>query len=160
MQQSKTDKSKVEIGSAEFIEIPTISEQKLPARIDTGARTSAIWVSSVRVTEEGLEVIFFGKKSSLYTGRSVIFQEYDTTVVGSSNGQTEQRYKVKMLIKVLGRSIKASFTLTDRSSQVYPILIGRNVLRGKFIVDVSSGKRLIEAEKARTAELKAKQGAL
>jgi hypothetical protein len=38
--------------------------------------------------------------------------------------------------------------------QVYPVLIGRNVLRGKFIVDVKRGKPLIHQERLRSMRLR------
>jgi hypothetical protein len=47
----------------------------------------------------------------------------------------------------------ATFTLADRSSQVYPVLIGRATLRGKFIVDVQMGSPLREEEEKRSMEL-------
>ena len=53
----------------------------------------------------------------------------------------------------MGRRIRATFTIANRQTQVYPVLIGRNVLRGKFIIDVKLGKVLSLAEKKRIAIL-------
>ena len=47
----------------------------------------------------------------------------------------------------------ATFTLSDRSMQVYPVLIGRSTLNGKFVVDVSRGSPLLAEEERRSAEL-------
>ncbi len=42
-----------------------------------------------------------------------------------------------MVIRMYGRKLNAKFTLSDRSTQTYPLLIGRNTLRGNFLVDSS-----------------------
>ncbi|MET1033288.1 MAG: RimK/LysX family protein [Candidatus Saccharimonadales bacterium] len=144
-------KPKKTIGHAEEIALPEIGVSEVVARIDTGARTSAIWVSEAKPTDRGLEVLFFGPSSPYYSGQPIVFEEFEKVVVASSNGATEQRFKVKLLVRIAGRRIRAWFTLADRSTQVYPILIGRNVLRGKFIVDVTKGTLVLrEAERERT----------
>ena len=55
---------------------------------------------------------------------------------------------------IKGRTIKATFTLTDRSTKLYPILIGRSTLQGKFLIDVSKGAPLHEEENERQKRLK------
>jgi hypothetical protein len=145
------------VGRAEEVSFPEFALEKIPARIDTGARTSALWASNIHQTDGTLYFTFFDKQSSFYTGKEVSFTEFDEQVVASSNGITEQRYKVKLLVTLKGKKVRASFTLTDRSSQVYPILVGRNVLFGKFIVDVKKGKTLYDAERQRIAELQSKR---
>jgi hypothetical protein len=143
------------IGRAEEVRLPELTDQPVCARVDSGAKTAAIWASDVAVTAEGLEVVFFDQDSSFYSGKKVVFKNFDETVVSSSNGQAEQRYKVRLLIVIGGRRIRAWFTLANRSTQVYPVLIGRNILRGKFIVDVSLGTGiLLAAEELRTKALR------
>ena len=61
--------------------------------------------------------------------------------------------QVKMQIVIRGRRIMATFTLADRSTQVYPVLIGRATLNGKFIVDVQKGSPLREEEARRSESL-------
>jgi hypothetical protein len=129
------------IGEIEHINFPEISSKSVIARIDTGAHSSAIWVSSIVKTNQGLEVIFFDKHTDYYDGQPIIFSEYSQTIVRSSNGIHEKRYKVKLLVVIDGRRIRAWFTLADRSKQKYAVLIGRNVLRSKFVVDVSKKLR-------------------
>ena len=65
----------------------------------------------------------------------------------------QQRYKVKLRVILDNRVINATFTLADRSSQVYPVLVGRNILRGKFIVDVHKGSPLKSLESFRTKQI-------
>lgn len=148
------DKNLQVIGQAEFVDLmiePPIAE--VPARIDTGARTSAIWASDIHLNNGQLHYKLFGPNSEFYTGKDVVTDSYSTTVVASSNGAAQQRFKVMLPIRLKGRKIQANFTLADRSSQVYPVLIGRGTLRGKFVVDVKAGTVLKEREQQRTTEL-------
>lgn len=143
------------IGRVEKVDFPTLSILNIPARIDTGAKTSTVWASKVRIDEEGkLTFNIFGKASPFYKQQKIKKRSYSKTAVASSMGAVQSRYKVRFLIKIKGKKIRASFTLADRSQQVYPILIGRNILRGKFIVDVKKGRPLKLEEKTRTVKLK------
>ena len=152
------NKAKAVIGRSEKVDFPEFGIEALPARIDTGASISTIWAGSVKENPSGgLDVVFFGPKSPVYTGQTRHFTLFGRTEVRSSNGQSQPRYTVRAAIIVGGRRIRATFTLADRSAQLYPVLIGRNILRGKFIVDVKLGSSLAE-EKERKAALKAKYG--
>jgi hypothetical protein len=143
------------IGRAEQVELVDLRLKNVPAKIDTGADTSAIWVSSAQEKEGELHCIFFGPGSPYYTGETVkISRDYRLTRVANSFGHKELRYKVKLRIRVKGRLIHATFTLSDRSSKTYPILLGRRLLQGKFAVDVTQGKALGAIEKAKARQLK------
>src|SRR6185437_13660071 len=121
------------VGRAESVNLPTLGIKKIPAKVDTGADSSAIWCSKLKIVDSSLECVFFGKGSPFYTGKKVVFKngDIDLTRVTSSFGHKELRYKVKIPMTIKGRTIKASFTLTDRSTKLYPILIGRSTLQGK-----------------------------
>lgn len=141
------------IGRAERVSLPELGVRGVPAKIDTGADASSIWASKAVETEAGLECVFFGPESPYYTGKIVYFPKgtYSYTRVASSFGHREVRYKVKIRIKVVGKTIYATFTLANRASKTYPILIGRKLLHGKFLVDVSKGKPLIGEERRKRA---------
>lgn len=151
-----TSKPKQTIGRVETVSFPELGINDLYARIDTGAQTSAIWASSMRENNGRLEVEFFAKGHPQYTGKPVIFDEFSIGMVASSNGQAEARYKVRTLVCIGDKRIRARLTLADRSTQTYPVLIGRNILRGKFVVDVKLGTPLKDAEKIRSKALQAK----
>lgn len=144
------DKSQIDkhvLGRAEYITFPEIDIHDVPARIDTGAKTSAIWASDIREESDGtLSFLLFGETSPHHRPERHIVEEYDKIVVQSTIGEAEERYKVQLLIELSGRRIRASFTLANRSRQVYPVLVGRNVLSGKFIVDVSIGEAHVKKQ--------------
>lgn len=148
-----SEQDKKIIGRAEAVSFPDLELEKVPARIDTGAKTSAVWASRVHVQGAALEVVLFDPSSSHYTGKTLTFSQFEPVNVASSSGHVQQRYKVRLLVKIKGKKVRAWFTLADRSSQVYPVLIGRNVLLGKFVVDVKKGKPLTTAERERSAQL-------
>lgn len=137
------------IGRAEFLKFPDLLSVPVPARIDTGAKTSAIWASGIKETSDGLVFTLFDNGSEWYTGEQITSKSYTKIAVANSSGFVQERFAVKLRVVLDGRTIKATFTLADRSSQVYPVLVGRNILRGKFIVNVKLGKPLIQREKSR-----------
>lgn len=145
--------SLVVIGRAERVDLPELSVKGVPAKTDTGADASSIWASQAKETETGLECVFFGPESPYYSGKVVYFPKgtYSYTRVASSFGHREIRYKVKIRVKVAGKTIYATFTLANRASKTYPILIGRKLLYGKFLVDVSKGRPLISEERRKRA---------
>lgn len=139
------------IGAADYIQLDILSKP-VPARIDTGARTSAIWVSRAEIVDDVLEVVFFGPDSPYFDKKVHRYRDFERLEVASSNGSREIRFVIKLAVRLAGRKIRARFTLANRSTQVYPVLIGRNVLRGKFVVDVSQGHLLAEQERQRNKE--------
>ncbi|HET9174092.1 MAG TPA: RimK/LysX family protein [Candidatus Saccharimonadales bacterium] len=141
------------IGRAELVQFPELDIHDVPARVDTGAKTSAIWASGIIASHGTLQCVLFGPDSPLYTGQVLTFDTYEVRTIASSIGEAEQRYVVKLLVRVKGRLIRASFSLANRSEQAYPMLIGRNILRGKFMVDVKQGTPLVGEEKARSKRL-------
>jgi len=143
------------IGRAERVILPDHGEHLVPAKVDSGADVSSIWASDVVVRDGCLEFVLFDKNSEYYTGHVIRINEanYRQTRVASSFGHKELRYAVKMRISIFGRVINATFTLADRSQKTYPILLGRRLLKNKFLVDVSKGQPLLAEEKVKRSAL-------
>ena len=140
------------LGRAELISLPGIDVIDIPARIDTGAQTSAIWATDIKEDEAGLSFYLFDESSEHHRPVRHTVTNYHRIIVRSTNGVSERRFKVKLLLRISDRTIRASFTLANRSRQVYPVLIGRNVLKGKFIVDVDLDRTGIAKDKQEEAE--------
>jgi hypothetical protein len=143
------------VGRAERVTFPSLNIKKVPAKIDTGADVSSIWATDIRFKKGVLHCVFFGPKSALYTGEVFHFtdKEYSVTRIANSFGHREIRYKVKIPMTIKGRTIKATFTLADRSQKLYPVLIGKATLSRKFLVDVSRGSPMREEEERRIKRL-------
>ena len=132
-------KPRTHIGRVEKVRLHEIHDDPIFARIDSGATVSSLWASDIHETEQGLEFSLVDASSTHHTGEKHVIKNYSTHIVSSSMGQVQTRYKVKLAVILKGRKMRASFTLADRSTQAYPILIGRNILRNKYIVDVATG---------------------
>jgi hypothetical protein len=143
------------IGRAERVDFPGLHLERIPAKIDTGADSSSIWANAQLKRDGTLEVVFFAPESPFYTGEVHTYSqdEYEVTRVSNSFGQREVRYKLWLSIVVNGRRIRGSFTLADRATKLYPILLGRRLLNGKFLVDVSQGQPLLKEERQRRHKL-------
>lgn len=153
---TKQQKELTIIGRAERADIIDLDVKNVPVKIDTGADACSIWAHATEVRDEKLHVIFFDETSKFYTGTEHVFKknEFAVTRVANSFGHREIRYKVKLGIRINGRKIRGTFTLSDRSTKLYPILIGRSLLHNKFLVDVSKGKPLVSLEKERAEKLR------
>lgn len=139
------------IGLKESIDLPEFGVKSVPAKIDTGADFSSIWASDINLSNNELSFCLFGRGNAFYTGKKIITKKFETITIKNSFGVGESRYKVKLMIKIGSRNITGTFTLADRSNMSYPVLIGRKLLRGKFIVDVS--KMEIYSEKGEYKEI-------
>lgn len=139
-------KPKSIIGRAERIDIPKGKVFGVPAKIDTGAYRSSIWASNIHEVDGLLHYTLLGPESQNYSGIELSTSDYELVDVENSFGHSEQRYSIMMSIRMAGRRVRTNVTLSDRSNKTYPILIGRRLLRGKFIVDVSIGEPLPDEE--------------
>jgi hypothetical protein len=130
-------KQKTIIGSEEFVSLPELNVNMIHARVDTGAATSSLGVKWVKEEE--------GVISCLLPNKQVVtFDSFKKKIIKSSFGHIEERYVVKILINVLGRKVRTNFTLADRSKMKFPILLGRKLLKGKFMVDVDLKNQSLE----------------
>lgn len=127
------------IGRAEQIDFVGTA-LSVPSKIDSGAYRSSVHAVNIKeVTKDGEKVLKF---SLLGHPCAPVPRPLETTrftklEVKSSNGKTETRYEVTLKIKIGSKIFNTSFTLADRSNNVYPVLIGRKALKNRFMVDVS-----------------------
>ncbi len=112
--------NKTIVGRNELVSFSKIAVN-VPAKIDTGADSSSIWVSNVRVDKQGvLKFSLFGEGSPYYTGKVIKREQYTVAAVKSSNGHEQIRYRARLSLRLGGKRIRASFTLADRSTQAFP----------------------------------------
>lgn len=136
------------IGRVERINIVDADIIAVPAKIDTGAYRSSIWATNIHEKDGKLYFTLLGPSSPWYSGKVLNVDKYEIVEVENSFGHKEERYSVHIKIKMGSKIVNSNFTLSDRSNKIYPVLIGRKLLRGKFIVDVSEGNPLNDEETA------------
>lgn len=139
------------IGRTDVIDLPELGLHDVDAKIDTGAYTSSIHCSRIKVKKDpdGSEVITFtipGSKLHEKGLHHFKVRQFESRHIRSSNGQIQERYVIKTQLILFGRKIRTEFSLADRSSMKFPILLGRKLLQNRFIVDVSK-KDLSHTEK-------------
>ena len=130
------------IGRMVMVSLPDQGLENIKAKVDTGAFHSAIHCHDIRVveTEDGKKVLsvrFLDPAHSSYNNKELRFKKFSTASVTSSFGQKQERYIVKLKLVIDDRVYEEEFTLADRSSMRFPILVGRTLLGNRFIVDVS-----------------------
>lgn len=137
------ESSKTVIGRNVNVDLVGHAKQ-VPAKVDTGADSSSVWASSIKVLPSGvLQFTLFDKESPFYDGKIIETDKYSVALVRSSTGHEEIRYRVELPLRVKGRRIKAVFNLSDRSKNHFPVLIGRRTLSNKFIVDVTMSDEVV-----------------
>lgn len=125
------------VGATEVIFIEN-ANLRFKARVDTGAKTSSIHAERIEVDLSGDPR---GKSISFYVvtkeGRSRKIESRVSSVVKvKTSEQSEHRFVVPLIMNWNGSRKTVLVTLNDRSSMEYRLLLGRNWLRGDFIVDV------------------------
>lgn len=135
-------KKKSIIGRLDFADLPDLGIKDIRIKIDTGAYTSSMHCSKIKLkSEEGVKVLSFKIPGSVKDGvKNPVFRttDFETKEIKSSNGEVQKRFIIKTRIRLFGKMYKTEFSLTDRSRMKNPILIGRKLLAGKFMVDVSA----------------------
>lgn len=125
------------IGRFEYIDVID-ALTAIPAKMDTGANRSSIHATNIKeVTQNGKKLLKFSLLGHPAHPESynLSTNEYTQIEVKSSNGHVTKRYEVKLKIKLGYKIFIASFTLADRSGNVFPVLVGREALRKRFIID-------------------------
>lgn len=137
--------NKTIIGRQEYCDLPVLGLMGVPARIDSGAKTSALHAYNIEVSksDSGQEFITFNTHPENRRRKDaplITLPIIDKRHITSSNGIREERYLVRMQITIGGKTLETDMTLTSRHKMSFPVLIGRNTLiKGGFIIDVSRG---------------------
>ncbi len=141
------------IGRLESIDFPEWDLIDIDAKIDTGAYTSSLHCHHIQSYEEdGNEYVRFNlldPSHDTYNDKLFKLPIHRKKVVKSSNGSTEERFVVKTKVRLFDKLLTAELSLTDRSEMRYPVLVGRKLINGRFLVDVSQ-KYLTNKETKKT----------
>lgn len=142
-------RERVLIGWTELIDLPEWGIKRIRAKVDTGARTSALHVENIRELPRehvSFDVILHRAKRDRRVHVKAPIERRGR--VRSSNGQQANRIFVKTCIELgsVSRSIEVS--LVDREQMVHRMLLGRAALTGAFLIDVD--RRMLQSRKRKT----------
>ena len=130
------------IGRRETVDFPDLGLFGLTAKIDTGANTTALHCHQVRVESGVLFFRLLDETHPEYRDTEHRFGAFEQKVIKSSMGESELRYIIRTRIKIRKRTLRGIVSLTDRANMKYPVLIGRRLLKNRFLVDVSKLNQL------------------
>lgn len=134
------------LGRVESITFLEDDIENLPAKVDTGAYRSSVWATHIREEAGVLYFRLLGPSSPYYTGIEHSTTEFKIVEVENSFGHKQHRYSIFLRISIGGRTIRSNFTLANRRTKTYPVLIGRKLLKNRFVVDVALGDPLKDEE--------------
>jgi hypothetical protein len=127
------------LGWREWLALPTLGIPRIKAKVDSGARTSALHAFYVEPFErDGQAHVRFGMHPRQRSEHYVVHCEAplkDHRRVTDSGGHSEQRYVIECPIQLGPYQINAEITLTDRESMRFRMLLGRTAMQGLVLID-------------------------
>lgn len=134
-------KEKRVIGRRETVDFPDLGLSGIIAKIDTGAYTTALHCHDIHVREEnGQRILCFkllDPAHPAFDGQEKCITGFSEKQIKNSFGEVEHRYIIKTRVRIARKVVKSVISLTDRGNMRYPVLIGRKLLKNRFIVDVA-----------------------
>lgn len=139
------DAQQAVIGWREWVGLPDLGVAHIKAKVDTGAKTSALHAFYVQPFErEGMPWVRFGVHPLQANTTQVVECEApvkDVRRVTDSGGHAEMRPVIETTLVVQGETRLIELTLTDRENMMFRMLLGRSALKRRFVVD--SGKSFL-----------------
>ncbi len=127
------------VGWREWVSFPDLDLPRMKAKIDTGARTSALHAFDVeRSVSGGVDVVTFAVHPHQRDDETSIIVSAPVTderEITSSNGQTELRPVIETVVRLGTREWPIEMTLTNRDNMGFRLLLGRTALAGQWHVD-------------------------
>jgi len=126
------------LGWREWLALPELGLLAVRAKVDTGARSSALHVETADVFEQnGIEMVRF----TIDTGResippqTVTARVHDRRRVIDSGGHATERVFIRTALRMADENWPIEINLTDRQNLLFPMLLGRSAIRGRYRVN-------------------------
>jgi len=142
-------------GWREWVGLPELGLDAVKAKLDTGARSSSLHADDVTIVDrDGVPFARFSVRPWQRTSSGAVWGELpllDERTVRSSTGHVETRPVVLGSVAIVGLLVPAEITLTNRDSMGFRMLIGREALRGRLLVN--SGRSYVGGRPSREIRL-------
>ena len=145
------------VGRYDRVDLPQLGLFDVHAKVDTGAYRSSIHCHQVQIVDGVLEFVLLDEEHSEFTGKKLKFSEFYLRDIKNSFGETERRFVISTTLKLFNEEITAEFSLCNRGSLRFPILIGRKILRNRFIIDVKKKNLSYKQKRKQQVGLKNKK---
>lgn len=127
------------IGWREWVQLPQLGIAKVKAKIDTGARSSSLHAYDLKYEErDGKQWVRFKVHTRQRSTADQVVAEspvLEFRKVRSSNGQVTKRPVILTKVDLLGQLCEIELTLANRDSMGFRMLLGREAIRGRMLVD-------------------------
>jgi hypothetical protein len=127
------------IGWREWVELPELGVGPVKAKVDTGARTSALHAFELEPFRQGgAPWVRFRLHPRQRDSETVLVCEaavVDARDVRDSGGHRERRHVIETLVRIGEADFRAELTLTGRDDMLFRMLLGRTAIRSRFMVD-------------------------
>lgn len=134
-----TQKKLLTFGWREWVGLPELGIRQIKAKVDTGARTSALHAFRVRsYVEDGrdrVEFLMHPLQKDTDTVATCHADILDRRVVTDSGGHKEERLVIKTLLTVGEHAWPVEITLTSRDDMLFRMLLGRTAIKNRARVD-------------------------
>ena len=136
----KTSQQLKTIGWREWVALPELGIPQLKAKIDSGARTSALhaFMAEPFTRDDGTEWVRFGIHPVQRSTKKEMDCELpitDRRGVTDAGGHREERIVVATLVSLGEANFPIELTLTSRPTMQFRMLLGRTAMRGRFTID-------------------------
>ena len=127
------------LGWREWVGLPELGLERIKAKVDTGARTSALHAFELRpFMKDGQQRVEFRmhpNQHDLDTVVDCVADVVDERMVTDSGGNREQRYVIETRLEIGEVARRIELTLTSRDTMLFRMLLGRTALKGWAQVD-------------------------
>lgn len=127
----KTTNGPALIGWRERVKLPALGIGTILAKVDTGARTAALHATGIRLHGHAVEFVVPVKGRHFHCQLPLKGRK----MVKSSSGHSQARAVVETEVKIGAIRVTIDVTLTDRSDMGVPMLLGRDSIKGRYVVD-------------------------
>lgn len=135
--------TKVIIGKEEWCSLPNLGLPAIKARVDSGAKTSSIHAFNIQSEfRDGVEYVNFDIQPIQHNRRIIKrchAHVIDKRDVKSSSGETERRYVIRTELRLGEDHWDIELTLANRDSMGFRMLLGREALTGRALIDPDAG---------------------
>lgn len=133
---------KIIIGKEEWCELPGLGLPAIKARVDSGAKTSSLHAINIQSFDEDNNKYVHFDIHPIQENRKIIQScralVIDVREVKSSSGEKEKRLVIKTPITIDGETWDIEITLTNRDSMGYRMLLGREAMKERVLIDPDS----------------------
>ncbi len=139
----KKNNEKIIVGSEEWCSLPQLGIPAIKVRVDSGAKTSSMHAFNIKsFKREDVTWVSFEVHPLQNNRRTIVRCEaevVDKRVVKSSSGIAEKRFVIRTPLQHDEQCWDIELTLTNRDSMGYRMLLGREAMVGRILVDPAAG---------------------